>query len=62
MSPDRKDDRKGFGALMLIGAIAVALVAGVAIGYVARGEPEPGAPVTVEDEVPAVTVTVPAEP
>ena len=48
--------------LALIAAVALALIAGIAIGYVARGEPEAGAPVTIEDELPAVTVTVPADP
>lgn len=42
----------------------VALVAGVAIGYVARGGPAEGGLVTNEQELPIVTVTVPegAEP
>ena len=38
----------------------LALVAGVAVGYVARGEPEPATQLTLERPVPVVTVTVEA--
>jgi hypothetical protein len=62
MSARNANARRGIGVPVLIAAVALALIAGVAIGYVARGEPEAGAPVTIEDELPAVTVTVPADP
>jgi hypothetical protein len=62
MSSRTKTPRRDVGVLILIAAVAFALIAGVAIGYVARGEPDPGDPVTIEGEVPAVTVTVPAAP
>jgi hypothetical protein len=62
VSATEKSAGRRVGLLVLSGAVALALVVGVAIGYLARGEPEAGDPVTIEGEIPAVTVTVPAGP
>ena len=48
-------------ALALV-LIVVALVAGIAMGYSARGDSPPDAAVTRSESVPVVTMTVPAEP
>jgi hypothetical protein len=42
--------------------VGVALLAGLVIGYAARGDSPPGASVTESRTVPVVTITVPAEP
>jgi hypothetical protein len=60
-NPRRPPKRKIRLALALV-LIAVALVAGIVIGYAARGDTQPGAAVTESRTVPVVTVTVPAEP
>jgi hypothetical protein len=60
-NPRRPPKRKIRLALALV-LVAVALVGGVVIGYVARGDSPPGAAVTESRTVPVVTVTVPAEP
>lgn len=52
--------RVGIGSL--VGGMLIALALGVAIGYLARGEPTPGPPLTIEQELPTVTVTVPSPP
>ena len=48
-------------ALALVLA-ALALVAGILVGYAARGDSPPGGMLTEDRSVPVVTVTVPAEP
>jgi hypothetical protein len=40
----------------------LALVAGILVGYAARGDSPPGGMLTEDRSVPVVTVTVPAEP
>ena len=60
-NPRRPPKRKIRLALALV-LMAVALIGGIAIGYVARGDSPPGAAVTESRTVPVVTVTVPAEP
>jgi hypothetical protein len=45
-------------ALLLI---VLALVAGILVGYSARGDSPPGGMLTEDRSVPVVTVTVPAE-
>jgi len=47
---------------VFIAAVLVAVLLGAAAGYFARGEPDAGSPVTVEGELPTVTVTVPQAP
>lgn len=42
--------------------IVIALVAGILVGYSARGDSPPGGMLTEDRSVPVVTVTVPAEP
>ncbi len=46
-------------ALLLV---VIALVAGILVGYSARGDSPPGGMLTEDRSVPVVTVTVPAEP
>ena len=58
-NPRRPPKRKIRLALALV-LVAVALIGGIAIGYVARGDSPPGAAVTESRTVPVVTVTVPA--
>jgi hypothetical protein len=41
--------------------IVIALVAGILVGYSARGDSPPGGMLTEDRSVPVVTVTVPAE-
>ena len=41
--------------------IVIALVAGILLGYSARGDSPPGGMLTEDRSVPVVTVTVPAE-
>jgi hypothetical protein len=41
--------------------IVIALVAGIVVGYSARGDSPPGGMLTEDRSVPVVTVTVPAE-
>ena len=60
MSLESEPRRRGVAGWIAILAAVLALIAGIAIGYASRGEPDAGAPVTVEGEVPVVTVTVPA--
>ena len=52
--------RAGVPILVVVVLAVLALVAGVAVGYVARGEPEPATQLTLERPVPVVTVTVEA--
>ena len=58
----RRAEGRRFGVAALLAATLAALAIGIVVGYIARGEPDPGSPVTVQDELPAVTVTVPAAP
>jgi len=58
-NPRRPPKRKIRLALALV-LVAIALVGGIAIGYLARGDSPPGAAVTESRTVPVVTVTVPA--
>ena len=60
-NPRRPPRRKIRLALARV-LMAAALVGGIAIGYVARGDSPPGAAVTESRTVPVVTVTVPVEP
>ena len=57
----RRRPRKITLALALVLA-ALALVAGILVGYSARGDSPPGGMLTEDRSVPVVTVTVPAEP
>ena len=57
--PRRPPKRKIRLALALV-LVGLALVAGLAIGYAARGDSPPGASVTESRSVPVVTITVPA--
>jgi hypothetical protein len=57
----RRRPRKITLALALVLA-ALALVAGILVGYSARGDSPPGGTLTEDRSVPVVTVTVPAEP
>jgi hypothetical protein len=59
--PRRPPKRKIRLALALV-LVGLALVAGLAIGYAARGDSPPGASVTESRTVPVVTITVPAAP
>ena len=43
-------------------AVAAAIVLGIVIGYLARGGSGPAKPVTLQRDLPVVTVTVPARP
>ena len=59
----RKNTRKrGVAVPAFIASLLVAVFLGAAIGYFARGEPEPGPPITEESDLPTVTVTVPQAP
>lgn len=60
-SPRRAPKRKVTLALATVVAV-LALVAGLVVGYAARGGDAPGGLVTQTRELPVVTVTVPAEP
>jgi hypothetical protein len=57
----RRRRRKVTLALALLLA-ALALVAGILVGYAARGDSPPGGTLTEDRSVPVITVTVPAEP
>lgn len=50
--------RAGVPLLAVAVALVVAFVVGAAVGYLARGGPEPAGEVTIERSVPVVTVTV----
>jgi hypothetical protein len=58
----RRPPRRKIRLALALVLVAVALVGGIAIGYVARGDSPPGAAVTESRTVPVVTVTVPAAP
>jgi hypothetical protein len=57
----RRRPRRITLALALVLAV-IALVAGILVGYSARGDSPPGGMLTEDRSVPVVTVTVPAEP
>jgi hypothetical protein len=57
----RRGPRKVTLGLALVLAV-LALVAGILVGYSARGDSPPGGMLTEDRSVPVVTVTVPAEP
>jgi hypothetical protein len=59
--PRRPPKRKIRLALALV-LVGLALVAGIVVGYAARGDSAPGGLVTESQTVPVVTVTVPASP
>lgn len=61
-SRDTRDERRHLALPVVVAALLVALLVGIAVGYYARGEPDAGNPVTVEGEIPSVTVTVPQAP
>ncbi len=62
-SPHARRPVKRRITLSLAVLVAVlALLVGVVLGWAARGGPADGVLVTTEQEVPVVTVTVPAEP
>lgn len=58
----RPPPKRRIRAALAMVLVAVAFAAGIAIGYVARGDSPPGPAVTESRTVPVVTVTVPAEP
>ena len=56
----RRPHRINLALALLLAALA--LVAGILVGYSARGDSPPGGMLTEDRSVPVVTVTVPAEP
>ncbi len=56
--PARRDKRRTVGVGLLVACVVAAFLIGAGIGYVIRGAPSSGDSVTVEREVPVVTVTV----
>lgn len=60
--PPRRPPRRKIRLALAMVLVGVALLAGLVIGYAARGDSPPGASVTESRTVPVVTITVPAEP
>ena len=60
--PPRRPPKRKIRLTLAVVLAGVALLAGLAIGYAARGDSPPGASVTESRTVPVVTVTVPAAP
>jgi len=60
--PPRRPPKRKIPLALAVVLAGVALLAGLAIGYAARGDSPPGASVTESRTVPVVTVTVPAAP
>jgi hypothetical protein len=60
--PPRRPPRRKIRLALALVLVGLALVAGLAIGYAARGDSPPGASVTESRTVPVVTITVPAAP
>ena len=58
----RRPRRRVMPAALALILIVAALVLGIVIGFLARGESPPAGLVTEERDVPVVTVTVPQEP
>lgn len=58
----RRPRRRRIPLALALVLIVAALVAGVAMGYVARGGSTAAGPVTRERTLPVITVTVPSEP
>jgi ABC-type Fe3+ transport system permease subunit len=59
--PRRSSKRRVTLGLAVLAAVA-ALLVGVVVGYVARGGPGSPAVVTLEQDLPVLTVTSPEEP
>ena len=60
--PRRRRRRRKITVALALVLAALALVAGILVGYAARGDSPPGGMLTEDRSVPVVTVTVPAEP
>lgn len=60
--PSRRAPRRKVTLALATVVAVVALVAGLVVGYAARGGDAPGGLVTQTRELPVVTVTVPAAP
>lgn len=58
-SRERRPSKRRITVGLAVVIALLALAVGVVVGYVARGGPGPAAPVTLEREVPVVTVTTP---
>lgn len=56
--PARRSRRRSVGLGLAATFVIVAFLIGAGIGYVVRGAPSDGGSVTVERDVPVVTVTV----
>lgn len=58
----RRPRRRRIPLALALALIVAALLAGVAVGYVARGGSTAAGPITQQHTLPVITVTVPSQP